>query len=71
VEGMAAILPIILLWVAHHLAAAPTICSAVNKTVQELMDEKQKHIALIKQNLVAAHNWIKVQADKNCTDKEF
>jgi hypothetical protein len=39
--------------------------------LQELMDEKQKHIALIKQNLVAAHNWIKVQADKNCTDKEF
>jgi hypothetical protein len=42
-----------------------------NKLVQEMLADRNLHIALIRQHLAAAENIIKLQADKHHTGIEF
>jgi hypothetical protein len=42
-----------------------------NRSVHELLTERSIHTAIIRQHLQTTQNQIKVQADKNRTDKEF
>jgi hypothetical protein len=53
------------------VAAAPLLPPTNNKSVQDLLADRNLHIALIKQHLTAAQNRIKLHADKNRTDREF
>jgi hypothetical protein len=53
------------------LVVVPMLPDVANKTVQELIEDRQKHTALIKQHLAVAQNGIKVQADKHRTNREF
>jgi hypothetical protein len=53
------------------VAAAPMLCSSDNKSVQELITERQWFTGVIKQHLAAAQNRIKLQADKHRPDRQF
>jgi hypothetical protein len=55
------------LWVALHLK----YYSAVNKSVEDLLNDKQLHTALIKKHLAVAQNRIKLHVDKYWTDRDF
>jgi hypothetical protein len=51
------------------VAAAPLLHPTDNKTVPELLADRNFHTAVIKQHLAAAQNRIKLQADKHRTDR--
>jgi hypothetical protein len=53
------------------VAAAPQLPSTDNKSVQDMLAERQAYIELIKMNLTRAQNRIKLQADKHRIDREF
>jgi hypothetical protein len=53
------------------IAAAPMLPVTNNKSVEELLADRQVHTTLIKSNLAKARNRIKLQADKQHTDQEF
>jgi hypothetical protein len=61
----------VLYWYDPVIAAAPLLPLTDNKSMQDLLADRSLHIALIKQNLAATQNRIKLQADKNRTDREF
>jgi hypothetical protein len=47
------------------------LCSSENKSLQDLLTERQLHTRLIKKNLAAAQDRIKLQADKHRTNMQF
>jgi hypothetical protein len=51
--------------------ATPMLCSTENKSLQDMPTERQIHIGLIKKQLAAVQNRIKLQTDKNRTDRQF
>lgn len=51
--------------------AAPTVPSDVESSVDELLQERAAHSALLHEHLAAAQNRMKMQADRNRTDREF
>jgi hypothetical protein len=53
------------------VAAVPLLPSTDNKSVQEMLAERQAYTELIKVNLTRAQNKIKLQADKHRTNREF
>jgi hypothetical protein len=53
------------------LITAPMIYSADNKSVEDLLNDKQLHTALIKKHLAVAQNRIKLHVDKYWTDRDF
>jgi hypothetical protein len=53
------------------VSAAPMLPVTENHSVQELLYERKLHTKLIKQHLLKVQNRIKMQADKNMTDREF
>jgi hypothetical protein len=52
------------------VAAIPMLCTTENKSVEDLITKRQLHSTLIKQHLAAAQNIIKLQAEKNRTDRQ-
>jgi ribosomal protein L21E len=53
------------------IAAAPILPVIDNKSMEELLADRQVHTTLIKSNLTKAHDRIKIQADKSRTEREF
>jgi hypothetical protein len=53
------------------IGAAPLLPVTDNTFVQDMLADRQAYTELIKINLSRAQNQIKLQADKNRTDKEF
>jgi hypothetical protein len=53
------------------VSATPMLPAIENLSLQELLSEHKLHIELIKQHLLKAQNMIKMQANKNKTDREF
>jgi hypothetical protein len=47
------------------------IPSVDNKSIQEVLDDRELHTALVKRHLATAQNRVKMQVDKNRTDREF
>jgi hypothetical protein len=54
-----------------HVIAAPMVPPTDNKSVQELLSDRQLHTELLKQQLMKAQHRTKMQADKNRVDREF
>jgi hypothetical protein len=53
------------------VVSTPILCSPENKSLQDMLTERQIHIGLIRKHLAAAQNRIKLQADKHMTDRHF
>jgi hypothetical protein len=52
-------------------AAAPTIPSECEKSVVDLLLDRAAHSAMLREKLAAAQNRMKIQANKQRTDREF
>lgn len=53
------------------MTGVPEVASATQHSVREMLEARDAHTSLLKQNLAAAQNRIKTQADKHKTDREF
>jgi hypothetical protein len=54
-----------------NVVSAPMIPTTEQRSVQQMFTDRQIHIELLKSNLKAAQNRIKVQADRQRTDREY
>jgi hypothetical protein len=54
-----------------QVIAAPMVPPTDNKSVQEMLSDRQFHTEFLKQHLMKAQHRIKMQADKNRVDREF
>jgi hypothetical protein len=52
-------------------AATPMMAKTEDQLVEGLLVERKAHSEILKQKLASAQNWMKLQADKNRTDREF